>query len=60
MSAVSADELLYEEERGPSTILRLQFRGASRPDDEEKRLMWEMIEGVVLKHDAKRWVESRA
>lgn len=57
--AVSADELIFDaEERGPSDELRLQFEAASKLDGEEQQLVRAMIEGVLLKHDAKRWVGS--
>lgn len=57
--SVSADELLFDEdERGPSDELRLQFEAASRLDEDEQRLVREVIDGVLLKHDAKRWVGS--
>lgn len=55
--SVSADELLFDaDERGPSDDLRLQFEAASRLDADEQRLVREMIEGVLLRHDARRWV----
>jgi transcriptional regulator with XRE-family HTH domain len=57
--SVSADTLLFEdEERGPSDDLRLQFEAANRLDPDEKHLIRELIESVLLKHDAKRWVHS--
>ena len=59
--SVSADDLLFDpDERGPSDELRLQFEAASRLDEDEQRLVREMIDGVLLKHDAKRWVGSGA
>ena len=53
---VSTDELLFdEEERGPDEELRLQFEAISRLNDEEKHVVIEVLDGLLLKHDAKRW-----
>lgn len=57
--SVSADVLLFDEgERGPSDDLRLQFEAASRLDPDEKRLVREVLDGILLRHDAKRWTRS--
>jgi transcriptional regulator with XRE-family HTH domain len=57
--SISADLLLFDpEERGPSDDLRLQFEAASRLDPEERRILKELIEGILLKHEAKRWASS--
>lgn len=54
---VSSDELLFdEEERGPDEELRLQFEAMSRLAPEEKRVVIEVLDGLLLKHDARRWV----
>jgi transcriptional regulator with XRE-family HTH domain len=53
---VSADVLLFgEEERGPDDDLRLQFEAVSRFDEEEKRVVRSLLEGMILKHEARRW-----
>ena len=55
--SVSADMLLFgEDERGPDEELRFQFEAVSRLDPDEKRVIKELIDGMLLKHDAKRWV----
>lgn len=55
----SADALLFDEdERGPDDDLRLQFEAASRLDAEGKRVVKEVIEGIIMKHDAKRWFQA--
>jgi transcriptional regulator with XRE-family HTH domain len=57
--SVSADTLVFDnDERGPTDDLRLQFEAANRLDPDEKHLIRELIEGILLKHDAKRWVHS--
>lgn len=53
---VSADLLLFgKDERGPDEDLRLQFEAVSRFDDEEKRVVRSLLEGMILKHEARRW-----
>lgn len=56
---VSADVLLFDEgERGPGDDLRLQFEAASRLDPDERQVVRELIEGMLLKHEARRWGRS--
>lgn len=53
---VSADLLLFgKDERGPDEDLRLQFEAVSRFDEEEKRVVRSLLEGMILKHEARRW-----
>jgi transcriptional regulator with XRE-family HTH domain len=53
---VSLDELVFEErERGPSDDLRLQFEAIRQFSDEEKQIVRELLEGLILKHEARRW-----
>lgn len=53
---VSADMLLFgKDERGPDDDLRLQFEAVSRFDEEEKRVVRSVLEGMILKHEARRW-----
>ncbi len=53
---VSADMLLFgSDERGPDEDLRLQFEAVSRFDEEEKRVVRSLLEGMILKHEARRW-----
>jgi transcriptional regulator with XRE-family HTH domain len=57
--SVSADVLLFDEdERGPTDDLRLQFEAAGHLDPEERRLLKELIEGILLRHEAKRWTAA--
>ncbi len=54
--SLSIDELVFETgERKPDEELLLLFEGVARLDPDEKRLIKELIEGVMIKHDAKRW-----
>ena len=57
--SISADKILFNGERGPEDAdFRLLFEAASRLDDEEKKVIKELIEGMLLKHDAKRWTKK--
>lgn len=57
--SVSTDALVFDEdERGPSDDLRLQFEAASKLDDESKAVVKALIEGVLLRHEARRWASA--
>jgi hypothetical protein len=47
-----------EAERGPSEDLRLQFEAIAGLDDDEKQVVRSVIEGILLKHEARRWAAS--
>jgi hypothetical protein len=54
--SVSADELIFDEnERGPQDDLRLQFEAVSKFSAEEKKVIKSVLEGLILKREAKRW-----
>lgn len=56
---VSADMLLFgKDQRGPDDDLRLQFEAVSRFDAEEKNVIRSLLEGMILKHEARRWSGS--
>lgn len=53
---VSADMLVFgKDERGPDDDLRLQFEAIGRFDEEEKPVVRSLLEGMILKHEARRW-----
>lgn len=53
---VATDELLFDPaERGPSDDLRLQFEAVARMSEEERRIVKVLLEGMILKHEARRW-----
>lgn len=53
---VSADKLIFDKnERDPDDDLRLHFEAVSKLTPEEKRTIKELLEGMILKHEAKRW-----
>ncbi len=58
---ISIDELVFEEEeRKPEGELLLLFEGVSRLDPSEQQLIKELIESVMLKHDAKRYFNQES
>lgn len=58
--SVSADALLFDEdERGPGDELRLQFEAISQLPPEEMRVVKEVIEGLIIKYQSRRWDSSR-
>lgn len=53
---VSADVLIFEaHERDPSEDLRLQFEKMNQFNADEKRVAKAVLEGLILKHEAKKW-----
>lgn len=58
---VTTDELVFDkDERGPDDDLRLQFEAISQFDDEDKELARGLLEGLILKHQAKQSVARAA
>jgi len=64
--SVSADELLFgrdesgNTQRGPDDDLRLQFEAVSRFDADEKQVIRSLLDGMILKHEARRWSSPAA
>jgi transcriptional regulator with XRE-family HTH domain len=53
---VSADMLVFDkDERGPDDDLKLQFEAVSRLEPEERRIIKELIEGMIIKYESRRW-----
>ncbi len=53
--SISLDLLLFgKDKRGPDDSLRLQFEAVSRFDEEEKRVVHSLLEGMILKHEVRR------
>ncbi len=56
---VSLDELVFDEaERGPSEEFRLQFEAVSKLPEEDRRVVKALLDGMIVKHQAKRMVGS--
>jgi len=53
--SISADMLIFDEnERGPDDALKLQFEAVSQFDEEDKQTAQNVLEGLILKHQAKQ------
>jgi transcriptional regulator with XRE-family HTH domain len=58
---VSLDNLVFEEaERGPDEDLRLRFEALSQLDSGERMVVKELLDGMLLKHQARRLAGSPA
>jgi len=57
--SVTTDQLIFEEnERQADDSLVILMEGVSRLDSEEKFVIRELVEGILLKHEAKRLVQK--
>ncbi len=54
---VSLDELVFEDhERGPSdSKMKLLFEAVERLNQEEQQVIQELLEGMIIKYEARRW-----
>ena len=53
---ISLDNLVFSEgQRGPDDDLKLQFEAVSELEDNEKLIVKEVLEGLIIKYQAKRW-----
>ncbi|WP_052572620.1 helix-turn-helix domain-containing protein [Holophaga foetida] len=53
---VSADALLFDDgERGLDEVFRLQLDVISHLDEDEQRIIREVIDGMLFKYQARRW-----
>ena len=57
---VSLDALVFEEdERGPGDDLRLQFEAVSQLLEGEQAVVREVLEGLIIKYQTRRWDQAR-
>jgi len=57
---VSADALVFDaDERAPGKSLALHFEAVSQLEPDEQQFILEVIEGLLLKQQAKRWGSTR-
>jgi len=57
---VSTDFLLFEEqERGPQDDLALQFEAVSQMPEEERMVIREVLESLIIKYQSRRWDSGR-
>ena len=53
---VTTDSLVFEpEELQPGDDLRLQFQAVSNMPDEERRVIQQLLEGMIIKYETERW-----
>ncbi len=58
--AVSADELIFGEgTRGPDEKLRLQFEAICQLSEQERQVVTELLDGMIIKYQTRRWDTSR-
>ena len=58
--SVSTDQLLFEEgERTPSDDLALQFEAVRQLSDEERAVIKEVVESLIIKYQTRRWDSAR-
>ena len=56
---VSLDELVFEEgERGPSDKMKFLFEAIGRLNEDEQAIIQELLEGMILKYEARRWTRA--
>lgn len=54
--SISADRLVFDkDERGPDDDLKLQFEAVTRLEPEERKIIKELIEGMIIKYESRRW-----
>lgn len=52
----STDELVFDESERPiADDLKLQFEAISRLPEEDRKIARALLEGLILKHEARRW-----
>jgi transcriptional regulator with XRE-family HTH domain len=58
--SVTIDSLVFEEEeRGPDDQLKLQFEAVSQFTSEEKQVVKELLDGMIIKYQSRRWDSGR-
>lgn len=59
--SVTIDSLVFNsDERGPDERLKLQFEAINQFDEEDRQLAQGVLEGLILKHQAKQSVQRQA
>ena len=53
---VTTDSLIFElDELEPDEDLRLQFKAVSNMPEEERQIVKQLLEGMIIKYEAERW-----
>ena len=58
--SVTIDSLVFDEqERGPDEQLKLQFEAISHLSANEKQVVKELLDGMIIKYQTRRWDSTR-
>ncbi|MBV1915068.1 MAG: helix-turn-helix domain-containing protein [Pseudomonadales bacterium] len=58
--SVTIDSLAFDEyERGPDDQLKLQFEAISHLSSNEKQVIKELLDGMIIKYQSRRWDSTR-
>lgn len=58
--SITIDSLVFdEEERGPDEQLKLQFEAISHLSANEKQIVKELLDGMIIKYQTRRWDSTR-
>jgi len=53
---VGLDDLVFNEnERGPGDNMKLLFEAVDRLNEDEQKIIQELLEGMIVKYEARRW-----
>lgn len=53
---VTTDSLIFEpDDLEPDADLRLQFKAVSSMPEEERQIVKQLLEGMIIKYEAERW-----
>ncbi|MEM9101214.1 MAG: helix-turn-helix transcriptional regulator [Pseudomonadota bacterium] len=53
---VTLDEWVFDEsDRGPNDRMKLLFEAVSRLKEDEQSVIRELLEGMIVKYEARRW-----
>jgi len=58
--SITIDSLVFDEqERGPDEQLKLQFEAISHLTSDEKQIVKELLDGMIIKYQSRRWDSGR-
>lgn len=58
--SISIDSLVFgEDERGPDDELKLQFEAICQLPSQEKSIIKELLDGMIIKYQSRRWDTAR-
>ncbi|MCX2836467.1 hypothetical protein [Microbulbifer thermotolerans] len=50
--------MFEESERGPGERMKLLFEAVERLSEEEQQIIRELLEGMIVKYEARRWTKT--